>query len=117
MLSSISIQKIYTENPFIDSLLYFTKYLAYNSVVKLSRDADQAETTKSIKEGDLYIISYEGRGSFPLYEYDETDLSNAGVPKEDLRDYALHNSKIPDKYRDKLTAIGQKKVSRQLYRK
>lgn len=109
MLSSISIQKIYTENPFIDSLLYFTKYLAYNSVVKLSRDADQAETTKSIKEGDLYIISYEGRGSFPLYEYDETDLSNAGVPKEDLRDYALHNSKIPDKYRDKLTAIGQKK--------
>ena len=107
-VSSLTIKKIYTENPFVDSLLYYVKLLAYGSVVKLQKDADAGETVRSMADSDLYIISCEGRGIFELYNYSETILGMSSVPASKISEWALDNSKIEDQYKAELTIIAQK---------
>lgn len=100
------IEKIYTENPFVDELVYFTKLIAVNAVIKDSDLADKYETVESMKESDLYIKCREGKAVFESFTYDRKFLSNIyAIPKEDLDIYVLNNQKIPLKYRDMLLEL------------
>ena len=65
----MEIKKIYTENPFVDSLLYCIKLLAFGAIIKSSEKADLQETAESIAASDLYMISLDGKGVFELYTY------------------------------------------------
>src|SRR5574344_2284432 len=107
-MSDLTIKRLYTENPFVDSLLYYSKLLAYNTVIKLDKEANNAETVESIKRSDLYIISYEGRGEYALYTYTEDILKLSSIPAINITAWANDNSKIPSKYHDELTKIAQK---------
>lgn len=104
---TVQIKKIYTDNPFIDSLLYFIKILAYGSVIKFQKEADSKETTTSMKYADLYIISCEGRGIFDLYTYSESLLSLSSVPKTKISQWASDNSLIEDQYKSELLKLAQ----------
>lgn len=47
----------YSDNPYIDDIVYYTKYLIVNSIVKDEVEADNNETLTSIKNGAKYVYS------------------------------------------------------------
>ena len=110
VLSKDVLKKIYTENPFIDSLLYLTKLLAYDTVVKIEDMADQYETAQSARDGDIYIACLEGHESFVLFDYTMEDYWNVGITDYNTRlNYVRDKSKVPTQYRDELTQIGKER--------
>ena len=62
-------KKIYTDNPFVDTLLFCVKTLAYGCVIKNQDDANNNETTDSLKKSDIYISCVEGKTIFELFSY------------------------------------------------
>lgn len=97
--------KIFTDNPFIDELVYFTKTIAVNAVIKDSDKADANESIESLKAADLYIACRENKAKFDSFTYDSEFLTNSSiVPPALIEQYAADNSKIATIYRDKLLA-------------
>lgn len=97
--------KIFTDNPFIDELIYFTKTIAINAVIKDADKADENETVESLKAADLYIACRENRARFDQFNYDINFLQETSIlPPAIIEDCAKENTKIPQKYRDQLTA-------------
>ena len=95
--------KIFTDNPFIDELLYFTKTIAGNVVIKDSDEADLNETLDSLEYSDLYIACREGRARFDDFNYSYEFLIKYGVlPAAIVEECAKDNTRIPDKYRETL---------------
>lgn len=95
--------KIFTDNPFIDELLYFTKTIAVNAVIKDSDKADANETIESLKAADLYIACRENKARFDHFTYDYEFLTKHYVlPPAIVEQCAKNNTKIPEKYRSKL---------------
>lgn len=95
--------KIFTDNPFIDELLYFTKTIAVNAVIKDSDKADANETIESLKAADLYIACRENKARFDHFTYDYEFLTKHYVlPPAIIEQCAKNNTKIPEKYRSKL---------------
>lgn len=58
----------YSDNPYIDSIVYYTKYLIINSIMKDETEADSYETIESIKNAGEYIrrVKFE-KGTMPEY--------------------------------------------------
>ena len=108
MLSNVTIQRLYTENPFVDSLLYFTKILAYGSVIKMQDIANANETKQSANDGDIYILIEEGRETFDIFDYTKEELLAAGVPASIVKKCLKDKHEIPEVYRPALCAIGKK---------
>jgi len=78
-VSNLTINKTYTANPAIDYLLYYSKLLAFNSVIKNEEEALQNETKQSMLNGDALIACMEGNAIFELFDYDEEILKNIGM--------------------------------------
>ena len=106
----IKYEKIYTDNPFIDELIYFTKTIAVNAVIKDCDKADENESIESLKASDLYIACRENRARFDQFKYDYNFLVESSIlPPALIEDCAKNNSKIPAKYRDQLLKLRMKK--------
>ena len=100
----ITYDKIYTDNPFIDELIYFTKTIAVNAVIKDCDKADAAETVASLKASDIYIACVEGRPRFEQFIYDFSFLYRSNIlPPSLLEICTKDNTLIPEVYRDELT--------------
>ena len=76
----IEVEKIQTENPFTDNLIYYTKYIALNSVVKDLDEANNNETLESIKAGDILIACIEGHAVFEMFTYFPAEILEKYVP-------------------------------------
>lgn len=99
----IKYEKIFTDNPFIDELIYFTKTIAVNAVIKDCDKADENETVESLKAADLYIACRENRARFDQFKYSLEFLVNSSIlPPAIILECAKDNTKIPDKYKDAL---------------
>ena len=98
----MEIEKIITDNPFVDELLYCVKQLAYKCVLKDEAQALKNETIESIKNGDLYIASLEGRAMFELFTYDEEALRTLPISDAQVQSYLNNINNIPDMYKDLL---------------
>lgn len=106
----IKYDKIYTDNPFIDELIYFTKTIAVNAVIKDCDKADASESIESLKASDLYIACRENRARFDQFKYDYKFLVESSILPPALVDScAENNSKIPEKYRDQLLKLRMQK--------
>ena len=93
--------KVYTDNPFVDELVYYVKKLAPGCIIKMDEQATANETLESMKESDLYISCYEGRASFILFDsFPREVIRMAKVPEQILDDCAKNKYNIPEKYRD-----------------
>ena len=104
-----SYDKIFTDNPFIDELIYFTKIIAVNAVIKDSDKADENETVESLKTADLYIACVENRARFEQFTYSLDFLIESEIlPPAIVYECAKDNTKIPQKYRDDLTKARMK---------
>lgn len=96
--------KIFTDNPFIDELVYFTKIIAVNAIIKDSDKADAAETIDSLKAADLYIACREGKARFDNFTYDY-DILVDFLPPAIINECVRDNDKIPNEYRNKLLQL------------
>lgn len=76
---SFEINKVYTDNPYVDELVYYTKQLGFGTVLKMQDVADNSETVESLKAGGLYISCVEGNATLKQFEVTREDLHNIGI--------------------------------------
>ena len=102
---SFKIDKIYTDNPYIDELVYYTKILAANTVLKMQDAADKYETEESLREAGLLIACKEGTATLELFpNITKTALNNAGIFDDyDVLLYMTNTNKIPADKRKAIT--------------
>lgn len=87
--------KIYTDNPFVDNVIYYAKLLALNCVVKDEEEALSHETKESLSAGEILIACVEGRATYELFPY---------IPKEILEKYIPQKSNL-DLYVENVEAL------------
>lgn len=81
----ITPEKTYTNNPFVDNIIYYSKLLAINCSVKDEDEALANETKESIEKGDILISCVEKTATFELFD---------SYPKEILEKYIPVDSNL-----------------------
>lgn len=101
---SFEISKIYTENPYVDEMVYYTKTLAMGTVLKMQQQADDNETLESLKQAGIYISAIEGTATIDLYpSISISALASAGiVDSVSVNYYLSYPNKLPE---DKKTLV------------
>ena len=108
MLLSFEIKKIYTDNPYVDELVYYAKLLGMGTVLKMQQLADDNETARSIKMADLYISCIEKTVIFELFpSVSISALKAAGITDgSKIQLYLRNKNNIPmDKRTDVTEAM------------
>ena len=76
---SFEIDKIYTDNPYVDEMVYYTKLMGIDTVLKMQDIADKNEDLESLKRAELYISCIENTVTFNMFDsYTETALISGG---------------------------------------
>ena len=78
-------EKTYTDNPFVDNIIYNAKYIAMNCTVKDDDEAADNETVESLRNGEILISSVEGTSTYDIY---------TSIPKEILEKYIEVNTNL-----------------------
>lgn len=101
MLLSFEIKKIYTDNPYVDELVYYAKLLGMGTVLKMQQLADDNETAQSLKLSDLYIACIEKTAILELFpSISASALKTAGITNPiDIAEYRRNRNRIPSVYR------------------
>ena len=76
---SFEVKKIYTDNPYVDEMVYYTKIMGLGTVLKMQDLADRGETIESLKAGGLYISCIEGNAIFEQFTLTADALNAAGI--------------------------------------
>lgn len=99
---SFEIDKIYTDNPYVDEMVYYTKLMGIDTVLKMQDIADKNEDLESLKRAELYISCIENTVTFNMFDsYTETALINGGVTDPTtLTESLLNKNNIPISKRD-----------------
>ena len=61
-------EKTYTENPFMDNVIYYSKVLGCNATIKDEREALFYETKESLERADIYIACIENRATYGMFD-------------------------------------------------
>ena len=103
----IEVDKTYSDNPFVDELIYYSKILSLNCVIKDEEEALVNETKESLHAGQTYIACVEGRAKFEMFEsFPEeilekyiTTVSNLDIMVDDISNLAayLNSMSVYDK--------------------
>ena len=96
------IERIYTDYPLLDELVYAAKIMMTDCILKDQEVADSYETLDTIRDADIYISIIENRVKFEYFNYTYEQLSKAGVPTSIIPQCIIDRNKIPSQYRDKL---------------
>lgn len=82
-MASYTPSATYTDNPFVDLLLYYSKLLAYKAVIKNEDNALESETVQSLELGDLLIACTEKTITFSVFwqrgYFSASDYIEAGI--------------------------------------
>lgn len=93
--------KVFTENPLLDEIIYNARQLATGTVLKDQDLADKNETLESITNSDIYIAIKRGLVKFDNFIYDE-DFLEPYVEQSHLEAYTADNNLIPESLRPTL---------------
>lgn len=63
----IDIKKVYSDNPYVDELVYYTMQLGIGTTLKLKDKADENETLEILKKAELYISCIEGTAVLKMF--------------------------------------------------
>ena len=63
---ALDITKKYTENPFLDNLIYYVQQIAYSCILKDESVALANETDESSAAAEKFIYSKDGSGTFTI---------------------------------------------------
>lgn len=99
---SFEIKKIYTDVPYADEIVYYTKLMAVNTTLKMKDRADNSETLDSLRNGDLYVSCIEGTATLEIFPdiYREA-LVNAGIVDDELIEKCMKDiNYIPSNYKE-----------------
>lgn len=104
---SFEIKKIYTDNPYVDEMVYYSRLMGINTTLKLQSVADNNETVESLKRAGLYISCVEGTAKFHLFDkVSASALMKVGITDPVLMDSCLNEiQKVPLSKRDALTKV------------
>lgn len=94
-----NMEKVFTEYPFMDVLIYYVKELAMDCIIKSESEALANETKRTEFMGDLYIQSVEKTADWRLYDYTDAILVRAGVPSNYFEKAKVDPSVIPEAFR------------------
>ena len=95
------IDMVYTENPYVDIVIYNTKKLALETVLKMPDNANAKETIESKKNADMYIACMENTATFELFDsFSKEVLMSAGITGTVLVSSLLDKDSIPKDRRD-----------------
>ena len=61
-------EKTYTDNPFVDNVIYYAKYLAMNCTVKDEEEAILNETAETLRDGDILISCIESSSTYETFK-------------------------------------------------
>ncbi len=81
----IQISKTISDNPFVDNLMYYCKYIALNCNIKDEKEALANETPESLYAGDVYIACIEGNANYEMFN---------SIPVEILEKYIEPKSNL-----------------------
>jgi hypothetical protein len=87
--------KIETDNPLLDEIVYNCKQLMSSCILKDKNSADNAETVESLKNANIYISIIEGRCKFEYFTYSYQDFLDAGVTSSLIQGFIDDNNTIP----------------------
>ena len=102
---SFEIKKIYTDNPYVDEMVYYTRLMGIDTTLKMQQVADNNETAESIRRGDLYISCIEGTAIFEVFpSVSVSALKSAGIIAPELiRNCIKNKENVPISKRDAVT--------------
>ena len=95
--------KLYTDNPLLDELVHNVKLMLNGIILKDQEEANDNETLESIEESDIFVAIKSDKASFYTLKYNREILKMLGIfTDEEIEEYAIDNSKIPNEYREAL---------------
>lgn len=98
--------KVFTDNPLLDEIVYNARQLASGTILKDIDKADAAESLESLQNGDLLIAINQGLVKFEYFHYDEVFLSKVpGISQENISKYAANNNLIPEALRPTILSM------------
>ena len=62
------VEQVYTENPYVDILVYYTKVLGLDTVLKMKNVADANETLESLQNAEMYIACMDGTYIWGIFD-------------------------------------------------
>ena len=102
---SFDIKKIYTDSPYVDEMVYYTKLLAAGTVLKMQDIADNSETLESLKRSGVYIACIEGHATFDMFpSVSRAALNSVGITNEiSIQTMMRNKENVPIDKRDAIT--------------
>ena len=98
--------KVFTDNPLLDEIIYNIRQLATGTVLKDKDKADNAETLESMQNGDILVAISKGMVRFEYFHYDEDFLRQVpGISDANIERYANDNNLIPKKLRPTILSM------------
>lgn len=98
--------KVLTENPLLDEIVWNIQSLARSSVLKDQDEADKYEDLESIQNGDMLLAIKSNRVQFDRFYYGKDLLSELpNISTDQIEEYANDNKKIPVELRSTLLSM------------
>lgn len=107
-MSNYKIERIYTDNPLLDELVYACKIMMTDCILKDQEEADSYETLETVRNSDIYAAIVENRARFEYFDYSYELLVEANVPVNIIPDCIANKQKIPQTYRNTLIELASK---------
>ena len=118
----IEVDKVYTNNPFVDELIYYSKTLALNCVIKDEEEALNNESVESLKAGQVYISCVEGKARYDMFENFPEEILEKYIPVKSNLDLMVDDPSFLSAYLnsmsmvDKTTLVGNlDRLARTIY--
>lgn len=98
------VKKILTDYPFVDELVYYTKILAYNAVIKNEAIANKYENLESQINANIYMACVEGKAKFSIFRsIPESVLIECAIPASIRQACLIDKYNIPETKRNLVT--------------
>ena len=98
--------KLYTDNPFVDNVLYYAKLLALNCSIKDEAEALANETKETLEEGNIYLACIEGVARYEMFKQIPQEILENYIPLSTNLDIYI---KDPQWLRNRLDSLPQAK--------
>lgn len=86
-------ERTYTNNPFVDNVIYYAKWIAMNCTIKDEEEALANETKESLYNGDLFIACSEGHAHYEAFKKIPTEILEKYIPARSNLDLYVDNPK------------------------
>ena len=92
--------KVLTEDPFLDELIYNVKAMVLGTILKNDKLARECETEESLDRYEMYRVIKEGNCRFGMFEYSEKMLIKLPITYQQVLWYMNHQEDIPEQYHE-----------------